>query len=95
MNDSPYRDRIARKLTQAFKPIILEIKDDSALHAGHAGQHPLGESHFNILIVSPVFKKMSRIARHQEVYRILTEEMKERIHALGLHILAPDEYTHR
>jgi BolA family transcriptional regulator, general stress-responsive regulator len=95
MNEETYRARMARKLDKAFTPSLLEIKDDSASHAGHAGQHPQGESHFSIKIVSPAFANMSHVARHREIYRVLAEEIKERVHALSLQVLTPDEYTHR
>jgi BolA family transcriptional regulator, general stress-responsive regulator len=95
MNEESYRARITRKLHEAFTPSLLEIKDDSAAHAGHAGQHPLGESHFSIIIVSPAFEKMSLVERQREIYRILAEEIKERIHALSLQAFTPDEHTHR
>lgn len=95
MNSETYRARMMRKLTAAFTPNILEIKDDSASHAGHAGQHPLGESHFSVLIVSSVFDKMPAVARHREVYRVLAEELQERVHALSLQALTPEEHTHR
>ena len=93
MNDETYRARIERKLTQAFSPVALEIRDDSHLHAGHAGQNPLGESHFSIHIVSPVFADMSAVARHREIYRVLTDELRERVHALSLHALSLEEHT--
>jgi BolA protein len=95
MNNETYHARMTRKLTAAFTPNILKIKDDSASHAGHAGQHPLGESHFSVLIVSDVFDKMTAVARHREVYRILAEELQERVHALSLQTFTPPEYTHR
>jgi|HubBroStandDraft_6_1064221.scaffolds.fasta_scaffold1129253_1 BolA protein len=95
MNSETYRARIERKLTQAFAPITLEINDDSDLHAGHSGQNPLGESHFSIQIVSPVFTKMSQVARHREIYRVLADELRERVHALSLQAWSPDEYTRR
>jgi BolA protein len=95
MNDETYRARIERKLTQEFAPIALEINDDSHLHAGHSGQNPLGESHFSIRIVSPIFAKMNQVARHREIYRVLADELSERVHALSLQALSPGEYTRR
>ena len=43
-------EAIQAKLTAAFQPIRLEVVDDSARHAGHAGASPEGESHFNVTI---------------------------------------------
>jgi BolA family transcriptional regulator, general stress-responsive regulator len=76
MDAETYRATIERKLTQAFSPIVLEITDDSHLHEGHAGHNPLGETHFSIHIVSPAFAGMSSVARHREIYRVLSDEMR-------------------
>jgi BolA family transcriptional regulator, general stress-responsive regulator len=94
MNAGTYRARIERKLTQAFSPFALEIRDDSNLHAGHAGHSPLGETHFTIHIVSPVFAGMSAVARHREIYRVLADELHERVHALSLQALSLEEHAH-
>jgi BolA family transcriptional regulator, general stress-responsive regulator len=95
MDAETYRTRIERKLTQAFSPVLLEITDDSHLHAGHAGHNPLGETHFSIHIVSPVFAGMNSVARHREIYRVLSDEMRERVHALSLQALSLDEKSGR
>lgn len=95
MNNQTYRNRMQQKLTQAFAPIVLEIHDDSASHKGHAGHNPLGESHFSILIVSQAFQSLNQVARHREVYRVLADELKERVHALRLQCLASHEYKDR
>jgi len=95
MNGETYRSRMTRKLQGVFAPSLLEIKDDSASHAGHGGHHPLGESHFSIRIVSDVFTGMNAVARHRAVYGALADELKERVHALSLETLTPDEHTHK
>ena len=88
-----YRERIERKLTEAFAPLHLAIEDESRRHAGHAGAHPDGggETHFNVEIVSAAFSGETRVARQRRVYTILAEELKERVHALSLTTLTPDE----
>jgi BolA protein len=93
MNGETYRTRIERKLNQAFSPVVLEITDDSHLHAGHAGHNPLGETHFSIHIVSPAFAGKNSVARHREIYRVLFDEMRERVHALSLHALSTEEHA--
>jgi BolA protein len=92
MNASIYQQRIARKLTDALAPIFLEIIDDSAHHAGHAGHDPKGETHFTVEIVSAAFAKLGQVERHRLVYSALSQEMQERVHALSLKTLSPDEY---
>ncbi|MEO1406793.1 MAG: BolA family protein, partial [Pseudomonadota bacterium] len=54
-------NRIRDLLTAAFAPDELDVIDDSARHAGHAGARPEGETHFNVRIVASVFEGMSRV----------------------------------
>ncbi len=90
---SDYHRRIEQKLTDALSPMRLAIEDESHRHAGHAGAHPDGggQTHFNVEIVSNAFKGESRVARQRRVYEILESELKERVHALSLVTLTPDE----
>jgi BolA protein len=94
MSSTSYHDRIRDKLTAALQPIHMEIKDDSARHAGHAGHDPKGETHFSVHIVSASFNAQNKVARHRLVYKALETELQERVHALSLKTLTPDEYNH-
>ena len=82
---------IRDKLTAAFQPERLEVVDDSARHAGHAGAPGSGESHFNVVIVAEAFKGRSRIERQRDVYSALSEELAGPVHALSVKVFAPDE----
>ncbi len=84
-------EAIQDKLTAAFQPIRLEVVDDSARHAGHAGASPGGESHFNVLIESEAFAGAGKVARQRMVYRALAEELAGPLHALSIKALAPGE----
>jgi BolA protein len=84
-------ETIREKLTNKLAPIRLAITDESARHAGHAGAHPEGESHFAVTIVSAAFAGINRVARQRLVYETLAAELKTRVHALSLTTLAPDE----
>lgn len=86
-----YRSRIESKLTAALAPEMLRVKDMSHLHAGHAGADPAGETHFAVTIVAAAFEGQSRVARQRRVYEVLAEELRERVHALQLRTLTPDE----
>lgn len=88
-----YASRIRAKLTNALAPLRLEIEDDSARHRGHAGAHPDGggETHFSVLIESAAFAGKSRVDRQRLVYGILADELRERVHALSLRLVAPGE----
>ena len=84
-------DTIREKLTAALTPLSLEIVDESALHAGHAGAHPGGESHFRVAVVSAAFAGRNRVARQRLVYDILQAELAGGVHALSLVTRSPDE----
>jgi len=79
------------KLTDALAPIELTIEDDSQRHVGHAGHDGRGESHFNVTVVSDRFQGRSRVDRQRLVYRILSEELADRVHALSVRALTSAE----
>ena len=84
-------EAIQAKLTAAFQPLRLEVVDDSARHAGHAGASPGGESHFNVLIESEAFSGAAKVTRQRMVYRALADELAGPLHALSIKALAPGE----
>ncbi len=84
-------DRLRDALQQSFEPERLDIVDDSSRHAGHAGAHPEGESHFTVTIVSSAFAGVSRVERQRRVYSALSAELAGPVHALSLKALAPGE----
>lgn len=86
-----YAERIQQRLTEALSPETLEIEDQSHLHKGHVGARPEGETHFHVRIVSAAFAGQSRVNRQRGVYRLLKAEMDERVHALALETLTPEE----
>jgi BolA protein len=88
---SAISEAIRTKLIAAFQPTRLEIEDDSARHAGHAGARQGGESHFNVVIQSQAFAGVNRVARQRKVYHALAEELAGPLHALSVKALAPDE----
>ncbi len=78
-----------QRLRAALEPSVLELQDDSASHAGHAGAREGG--HYQLRIVSPRFAGLGRVARHRLVYDSLAELMQHGIHALAIDARAPDE----
>ena len=84
-------EAIHAKLSAAFTPTRLEIEDDSARHAGHAGSHDSGESHFNVLIEAQAFEGAAKVARQRMVYKTLADELAGPVHALSVKALAPGE----
>lgn len=85
----PVGTQIKDKLSRAFKPQTLDVIDESHLHAGHAGSHPDGESHFRVKIVSEAFAGKSRVDTHRMVNETLREDLKSRVHALAIQASAP------
>jgi len=88
-----FYNRIKNKLEAAFSPICLEIKDNSHKHAGHAGHHAAGETHFSVLIVSEVFDGLKALARHRLIYDALKLEIAERVHAINISAKSPKEHN--
>jgi BolA protein len=82
--------RIRERLA-ALEPVELELVDESAQHAGHAGARPGGNTHWRLTIVSARFAGQPTIARHRMVYQALGELMQNPIHALAITARAPEE----
>lgn len=81
-----------RERLQALDPERLELRDDSALHAGHEGARG-GGGHFDLTIVSARFAGQSTVARHRLIYAALGPLMRQEIHALAIRAYAPGEAT--
>jgi BolA protein len=79
---------IRARLEEALAPAHLEVRNDSARHAGHAGDDGSGESHWHVVIRSAAFAGQGRIARHRMVHGALGEAMG-RIHALSMDLGEP------
>lgn len=82
-------EALLRERLAALAPQSVEIIDESALHAGHAGARRGG--HYRLRIVSSAFSGKTTLARHRLVHEALGELMRGRIHALGIMALAPEE----
>jgi BolA protein len=72
-------------------PSVLEIRDDSAAHLGHAGAAG-GGGHFSLLIVSESFCGLPRLQRHQRVLREVADLLPLPVHALSIKALTPEEF---
>jgi BolA protein len=82
--------RIRAQLTAALAPTLLELSDESAMHAGHAGAAS-GGGHYNLKIVSARFEGLRLVMRHRLVYDSVHDMMRTEIHALAITALAPSE----
>lgn len=79
---------LAHSLRTALAPTTLEVLDESAAHAGHAGANATGAgSHFRIRITSPLFTNLPRVRQHRLVYDALQEWIDRGVHAIAIDIL--------
>ena len=85
------QERIETRLRAQLAPLTLDVIDESALHAGHAGARAGGETHYRVALVSPAFAGLSRVKRHQLVYAALAQEIADGVHALSVDARAPGE----
>ena len=91
----PVAASIRRKLERELAPKQLDIIDESAAHAGHAGARetnsPSGETHLKLKIVSDAFSGMNAVKRHRMVFALLGDELAGPVHALSLDTRTPAE----
>ena len=83
-------ERIRAALDAALAPVSLDVRDDSARHAGHEGARD-GRGHFDVEIVSEAFAGLAPLARHRRVYAALGDMMTTDIHALSIRARTPAE----
>lgn len=80
------QQRLESVLSQALATEHLEVIDESH-------QHSRGlETHYKIVLVSPVFEGLRTVARHQKIYALVQKEMESGLHALTMHLFTPAEW---
>jgi BolA protein len=80
-------EALRQRLAELLQPSQVEVIDESAAHAGHAGAAPGGGTHFRVRIASPRFDGLSRVQRHRLVYDALREFIDRGLHALAVETL--------
>jgi BolA protein len=85
--------RIERVLTERLHPTHLEVRDESAAHAGHAGAGGGGGGHFRVRIVSVSFSGLKSLQRHRLVNEALAALFKSEVHAVAMETLTPEEFV--
>ena len=79
---------IELQLRAQLQPTYLEVLDESAAHAGHAGANEQGfGTHFRVRIASPAFAGKSRVARHRLVYDAMQNFIDQGLHALAIEVV--------
>lgn len=81
---------IRAAIETALAPAACDVRDDSHLHAGHAGARD-GRGHFHVEVVSEAFAGLAPIARHRAVYAAVGTLMDTDIHALSIRARTPGE----
>lgn len=77
--------QVEQRLRERLQPSLLEVIDESALHAGHAGAGPHGYgTHMRVRIASPLFEGQSRVVKHRLVYDALRDFLDSSLHALTI-----------
>ncbi|MFC7291311.1 BolA family protein [Hirschia litorea] len=83
------QNRIRTALSTALAPDFLEVDDESALHAGHAGASPAGETHYSIKVWSKSFEGLNRVEIHRKINETLQSEFDSGLHALSIKVIRP------
>lgn len=84
----PIRHAMYEKLLAQFKPLHLELKNESPMH----GLPESAEKHFRLILVSSAMDGLSRIDRHRAVNDLLSPELKSHVHALTIQAFTPEEW---
>jgi BolA protein len=87
---APSISELRGRLEADFPDALIEVTDDSHLHAGHAGAAG-GGGHFSVKVVSERFAGRATLARHRLVYDAVRDWMPHRIHALAIIARLPAE----
>lgn len=72
---------IYEKLSHHFAPSFLSVLNESHMHSVPVNS----ETHFNVTLVSDEFVSLSKVKRHQSVYKLLASELAGPVHALAIH----------
>jgi BolA family transcriptional regulator, general stress-responsive regulator len=91
MTDSPLVSQIRSAIVRELAPTSIDIVDDSARHAGHAGAREGG--HFRVTLVSRAFQGRAQLERHRLVYAAVAPLMGRGIHALNIVARTPEEVS--
>jgi len=91
MSENSLAAEIRAALEGELAPTSIEIVDDSARHAGHAGAREGG--HFRVTLVSAAFQGRPQLERHRMVYAAVASLMGRGIHALNIVARTPEEVS--
>ena len=89
MNVEPvHTAAIEQQLNERLQPTYLQVIDESASHAGHAGANAEGfGTHFRVRIACPAFAGKTRVAKHRLVYDAVQNFIDQGLHALAIDVV--------
>ncbi|KAL7512556.1 hypothetical protein ACHAXN_009547 [Cyclotella atomus] len=87
-NTGPVAQAITEKLTAAFAPSHLEVRNESHMHNVPTGS----ETHFKVIVISSLFDSKTPIAKHRLVNNALKEVLDGPVHALSIVAMTPEKY---
>ena len=82
------QQELEQRLCQEFEPHFIAVENESYMHSSGCG----ADSHFKIVLVSDAFEGISKVARHQKIYQLFSQDLKNGIHALALHLYTKQEW---
>ncbi|RLT97336.1 BolA family protein [Ketobacter sp.] len=85
---NPVQQAIETKLHAELQPSLLEVVNESHMHS----VPPNSETHFKVVVVSDLFSGKRSVARHQMIYKTLSEEVAGPVHALAIHTYTSEEW---
>lgn len=85
------QDIIEQKLQRDYKSQVQDVINESNMH----NVPPNSETHFKVTLVCEQFNGIRQVARHQQIYKTLSEELANGVHALALHTYTPEEWQQR
>lgn len=85
------QESIEEKLATALTPEHLQVLNESNNH----NVPPGSETHFKVVVVSPLFAGERLLARHRRINALLADELAGGVHALALHTYTADEWQRR
>jgi len=82
------RKKIIEQKLAVLSPHILEVTDESLIHAGHSGNPDgSGDTHFTVVISSHALNDLNKLQQHRMINNLLKDEFSSGLHALTIKIL--------
>tara|TARA_B100000745_G_scaffold273491_1_gene201917 strand:- start:349 stop:600 length:252 start_codon:yes stop_codon:yes gene_type:complete len=78
-------DKVKEKINKKINPENITLIDNSSLHSKHKS-FDSNKFHLKIIIESKKLKNMDKISAHKEIFLVLKDEIKSKIHALEIEI---------